>query len=114
MMLHVYVNVYKHIYYVRIQHMSQVDRNNGKTTWIALRIASMPTLFSKSGPQELQAVCRPQKKVQEKEIWFQWRSDIGNWGIFWGQRQIVQQKRHWIVREVLESVYHLEGDYVDE
>ena len=32
-------------------------------------------------------------------------SDIGNWGVFWGQRQIVRQKRHRIVREALESVY---------
>ena len=61
-----------------------------------------PTLFSRSGPQWLPAVCRP----QGKEIWLQWRSDIGNWGVFWSQRQIVQQKRHWIVREALESVYH--------
>ena len=42
-----------------------------------------------------------------KEIWLQWRSDIGNWGIFWGQRQTVLQKRHQIVREALELVYHL-------
>ena len=60
-----------------------------QNTWIALRIASVPTLFSRSGPQQLVAVCRPQKNVRGKEIWLQWRSDIGNWGIFWGQRQIV-------------------------
>ena len=84
----------------------QVDCNDGKTTWIALWIASTPTLFSKSGPQQLLAVYRPQKNDPGKEIWLQWKSDIGNWGIFWCQRQIVRQKRHWIVREALESVYH--------
>ena len=30
--------------------MSQVDRSNGKTTWIVLWIAPAPTLFSRSGP----------------------------------------------------------------
>ena len=55
---------------------------------------------------ELLAVYRPQKNAPGKEIWLQWRSDIRKWGVFWGQRQIVQQKRHWIVREALESVYH--------
>ena len=86
--------------------MSQVDRDDGKTTWIALRIASTPTLFSWSSPQQLPAVCRPQKNAPEKKMWLQWRSDIGNWGVFWGQRQIVLQKSHQIVREALESVYH--------
>ena len=84
--------------------MSQVDCN--KTTWIALQIASTPTLFSRSGLQWLLAICRPQKNAPGKEIWLQWRSDIGNWGLFWGQRQIVLQKMHRIVREALESVYH--------
>ena len=58
------------------------------------------------GPQWLLAVCRPQKNVPGKEIWLQWRSDIENWGVVWGQRQINQQKRHQIVREVLEWVHH--------
>ena len=35
-----------------------------------------------------------------------WRSDIKNWGIFWGPKQIVLQKRHRIVTEALESVHH--------
>ena len=72
--------------------MSQVDQNNSKTIWFALWIASAPTLFSRYRPQRLQAVCRPQKNTPEKEIWLQWRSDIRNWGVFWGQRQIVLQK----------------------
>ena len=77
-----------------------------KTTWIALQIASAPSLFSRSGPQRLLAVCKLQKNAPEKEIWLHWRNDIGNWGVFWSQRQIIQQKRHWIVREALESVYY--------
>ena len=87
--------------------VSQVDCNNGKTTWITLQTASTPTLFSRSGPQQLLAVCRPQKNAPGKEIWLQWRSEIGNWGIFWCQRQIVLQKRHRIIREAFEAVYHL-------
>ena len=61
-------------------------------------------------PRDYPTVCRPQKNAPGKKIWLQWRSDIGNWGVFWGQRQIVLQ--NWIVREALE--YHLERDYVDE
>ena len=87
-------NEEKHALSPRQCTVSQVDHNNGKTTWIA----STPTLFSRSGPQWLLTVCRPQKNAPGKEIWFQWRSNIGNWG--------VPQKRHQIVREVLESVHH--------
>ena len=72
--------------------MSQVDRNDGKTTWTSLQIASATTLFSRSGPQRLLAVCRPQKNASGKEIWLQW-SDIGNWVVFWDQRLIVLQKK---------------------
>ena len=42
--------------------VSQVDCNEVKTTWIALRIAFAPTLCSRSGPKQLLAVCRPQRK----------------------------------------------------
>ena len=48
--------------------VSQIDRNDGKTTWIALQIASALTLFSRSGPQRLLAVCRPQKMLQGKRF----------------------------------------------
>ena len=84
----------------------QVSHNNIKTKWIALWITSISTLFSRSGPQRLLAVCKPQKYAPEKEIWLQWRTDIRNWGVFRGQRQILQQKRDQIVREALEPVYH--------
>ena len=57
-------------------------------------------------PWQLLAVCRRQKNTPDKEICLQWRSDIRNWGAFCGQRHIILQKRHWIVREALESVYH--------
>ena len=72
--------------------ISQVNRNNDKTTWIAFRTASTPTLSSRSGHKRLLVVCRPQKNAPGEEIWLQWRSDIRNWGIFWGQRQIILQK----------------------
>ena len=32
--------------------MSQFDRNDGKASWIAFRIASAPTLFFKSDPSD--------------------------------------------------------------
>ena len=32
------------------------------------------------------------------------KNDIGNWGVFWSQKQIVLTKKHRIVREALESV----------
>ena len=94
--------------------MSQGDLNDGKTTWIALQIPSTPTLFSWSGPQQLLAVCRPQKNVPGKEIWLQWRSDIGNWGIFWGQKQIVLQKGIELLEKGWNQCVTLEGDDVDE
>ena len=31
---------------------------------------------------------------------------IWNWGVFWGQKQIVLPKRHRIGRKTMESVYH--------
>ena len=49
----------------------QVDRNNDKTTWIALQITSAPTLFSRSGPQQLLADCRPQKNAPRQKAWLQ-------------------------------------------
>ena len=42
--------------------------NDGKTTWIALQIASIPALFSRFSPQQLLALCRPQKNAPGKEI----------------------------------------------
>ena len=35
-------------------------------------------------------------------------------GVFWDRRQTVQQKKHPIVREALELMYHRRGNYVDE
>ena len=39
------------------------------------------------------AFCKFQRNAQGKEIWLQWRNDILNWGVFWGQRQIVLEKK---------------------
>ena len=46
--------------------VSQVNHNDGKTTWIAFWIACAPTLFSRSGPQWLLAVCRPPKECSSE------------------------------------------------
>ena len=72
----------KKVFFHQDNEVSQVHCNDSKTTWIALWIASAPTLFSRSGPQRLLTVCRPQKNAPGTEIWLQWRSDIRNWGIF--------------------------------
>ena len=60
--------------------LSQVDCNDSKTTWIALWIASAPTLFFRSSSLRLLAVCRSQKNAPGKEIWLQWRNDYGHLG----------------------------------
>ena len=57
----------------RQRTVSQVNQNYGKTTWIVFQIASAPILSSRSGPQRLLAVFRPQKNTPGKEIWLQWR-----------------------------------------
>ena len=51
-------------------------------------------LFSRSGPQQLLAVCKTSKTCSRNKIWLQWKSDIWNWSIFSGQRQIILQKRY--------------------
>ena len=51
-------------------------------------------LFSRSGPQQQLAVCKTSKECSRNEIWLQWKSDIWNWSIFSGQRQIILQKRY--------------------
>ena len=44
----------------------------------------------------LLAVCRPQKNAPGEEIWLQWRSDIGNWGVFWGQKHRSTKKAYYV------------------
>ena len=58
--------------------VSQVDRNDSKTTWIPFRITSALTLCSRYDHQWLLAVCRLQKNAPGKKIWLQWGRDIGN------------------------------------
>ena len=90
-------------------NVSQVDRNTGKTTRIALRIASTPTLFFRSSPQQLWAVCRPQKNAPGKEIWLQWRSDIGK-----AYFEAKDKKGIELLEKNRNPFITLEGDYVDE
>ena len=82
--------------------VSQVDCNDGKTTWIALWIASTPTLFSSN----YWLFADLKRMLQVKRFGSNWRSYIRNQGNFWDQRQVVLQKRHQIVKEALESVNH--------
>ena len=86
--------------------VSQDVRNNNKIARIALRISSPSTVFSGSGSQRLLPARRPKSNAPGKEIWLEWRSDCRNWSLFWGQRQIVPQKRHRNIREALEWMYH--------
>ena len=83
--------------------MSQFDRNNGKLHDLHFVLLKHPTYSPYLPPSDY---CITQKSAPGEEIRLQWRSDIGNWGVFCGQRQILQQKRHRIVREALESVHH--------
>jgi hypothetical protein len=43
--------------------VSQINQNDGKIAWIRLLIASPSTVFSRSGPERLFSVCRPQKNA---------------------------------------------------
>ena len=52
----------------RLCTMPQVNHNDSKITLIALQIASVPTLFSRSGPQWLLDISKPQRMIQEKRF----------------------------------------------
>ena len=84
----------------------QVHENDGQIEWIKLRIASSPTIFSRSAPLTLLTVCWSEKNAPGKEIGLQWRSDYWNWGLFLEQGWIILQKRHQKVREALEWMYY--------
>ena len=71
-----------------------VHESDGQIEWIKLQIASSSTIFSRSGPQRLLALCWPEKNSPGKDIWLQWRNDCRNWSLFWEQRRIILQKRH--------------------
>ena len=97
------------------KNVSQVDYNDGKTTWIALQIASAPTLLSRSGPQWLLAVCRPQKKcsrerdlVPMKKGYQKLRRILRPKTIHSTKKGIELLEKHW------NQYITLEGDYVDE
>ena len=89
----------------------QVHENDGQIEWIKLRLASSPTIFSRSAPPpppppRLLALCSPKKNTPGKEILLQWWSGCRNWGLFWEERRIILQKRHRKVREALEWMYY--------
>ena len=89
--------------------VSQVDCNNGKIIWIALRIGSAPTLFSRSSPQWLLAVCRPLKNAPERE------RDLAP------MKKCIEVKNKAFYKKDIEFLgkwwnqcITLEGDYVDD
>ena len=51
------------------------------------------------------------RKKKGKEIWLQWRSDIRNWGVFWGQSFYNKGIELW--EKCWNQCITLEGDYVD-
>ena len=59
-------------------------------------------------------VCRPQKNAPGKEIWLQYRRDIGNWDVLWGQRQMFDKKGIELFEKHWSPCITLEGDYVDK
>ena len=48
--------------------MLHVHESDRQIKWIKLRIASSPTIFSRSGPQRLLALCWPEKMLQGKRF----------------------------------------------
>ena len=53
---------------LRQSTMSQVDYNDGKTTWIALRMASAPSLFFRSGPSDSWLFAYLKRMLKEKRV----------------------------------------------
>ena len=92
--------------------VSQVDRNGGKTIGIPLQITSVLNLFSRFGPQLQLAISRPRKNGQRKEIWLQWRSDVGNCGVF--DAKSFDKKGMELVEKHCNQCITLKGDYVDK
>ena len=70
------------------------------------RITFYWKILSRSGPPQLLAPCWPDQNAPVKEIWLQWRRDCRNWGLLWGHRRIILEKRHRKVREALEWMYY--------
>ena len=70
------------------------------------KLLSHPPYSPDLAPTDYWLFADRKRMLQGKVNWLQWRRDIGNWRVFWDQRLILLQKRHWIVRQLLESVYH--------
>ena len=88
--------------------MSQIYHNNGKITWIALQIASTPTYSLDLAPSDHWLFADLKRMLQRKRLI---SSDSGNWGVFWGQRQIVLQKGIKLLEKRWNQCITLEGDY---
>ena len=71
------------------------------------------TFFSRSGPQRHMVVCKSQKNALGKEIWFQWRSDIASWGVFYAKdKSFYKKKASNCLRSV--GIRILEWEYIEE
>ena len=83
----------------------QIDKNNSKDQLITLRIASPPTLFSKSGRQQLLSILELRGMTPRTEIFIKWRGQMENRWLFWRRWHIVLQEKHQNVEKSLDEVY---------
>ena len=95
-------------------NVSQVDLNDSKTSWIALWIASTHTLFSRSGPQWLQVVCRPQKRLQGKRFGSNEEVILKTEVYYEVKDKLLYKKGIKLLENHWNQGITLEGDYVDE
>ena len=90
----------------RQRAVSQVTKNDGEIVRIRLLTAAAPTVFSRSCPQRLLALCTTSKMTGREKISFRQRDDHRMWEVFCTSRQIILQKRYWNVRKTLDWLYH--------
>ena len=64
----------------------------------------LPPYSPDLAPRDHQLFADLKRMLQEKR--FGSNEEVISGGVFWGQKQIILQIRHWIVRETLESMYH--------
>ena len=94
--------------------LTQIHDNDGQIEWIKLRIASSPTIFSRSGPQRLMALCWPEiilqgkrfgsneELIAETEAYFESKDES------FYKKGIEKLEKRW------NECITLEGNYVDE
>ena len=93
--------------------MSQVDHNNDKITWIALWIASAPTLFSRSGPQWILSV-ELKRMLQGKRVGSIEEVISVTEAFFEAKDKLLYKKGIELLEKCWNQCITLERDYVDE